>query len=95
MEDTSDVFSREVTSYIFSKVRRREIIFFGRRLNFFEFDLTDHMSKNRVEARDATVNVNREGISATFAQIRARPVQYASILSCVDDTSDFLKKWKT
>ena len=48
VEDTFDGISRNVTHYIFSKVRRNKNIFFGRRLNFFEMDLTDGMRNNRV-----------------------------------------------
>ena len=43
------------------------------------------------------MNLNREGISAEFAQIRAHPVQSANVFDCGDETTGFsknLKMWK-
>ena len=57
-------------------------------------DLTFEISKNRIKALDAKVNVNREAISATLAQIRAHPVQFKTIFDCGDETTDFSKNLK-
>ena len=57
-------------------------------------DLTDGMRNNRVQAHDAKVNVNREGIAATSAQNRAHLVQSANTFVCGDETTDFSKDSK-